>query len=72
DRRYGGAEQAGGMAAPRCMLHAQALELAHPRTGRPVRFEAPVPEDIARVFPAAGVGAPQGPIVELEGLTPCR
>jgi 23S rRNA pseudouridine1911/1915/1917 synthase len=55
DKRYGGAAQAGGIVAPRCLLHAQALELTHPRTGRPVRFEAPVPEDLARFFAAAGV-----------------
>ncbi|HZI03177.1 MAG TPA: RluA family pseudouridine synthase [Archangium sp.] len=55
DKRYGGAAQAGGMAAPRCLLHAQALELGHPGTGRPVRFEAPLPEDLARFFQAAGV-----------------
>ncbi|WNG39517.1 RluA family pseudouridine synthase [Archangium minus] len=62
DKRYGGAAQAGGLSAPRCLLHAQALELGHPRTGQPVRFEAPVPEDLARFFEAAGVTAPVGPI----------
>lgn len=55
DKRYGGAAQAGGIEAPRCLLHAQALELGHPRTGAPVRFEAPIPEDLARFFTAAGV-----------------
>jgi 23S rRNA pseudouridine1911/1915/1917 synthase len=65
DRRYGGAAQAGGVEAPRCLLHAQALELAHPRGGRPVRFEAPVPEDLARFFADSGVVAPSGPIVAL-------
>lgn len=55
DARYGGARAAGGIPAPRCLLHARALELHHPGTGRPVRFEAPVPEDLQRFFTAAGV-----------------
>lgn len=63
DTRYGGALGAGGLQAPRCLLHAQALELHHPRTRRPLRFESPVPEDMARFFTAAGVAAPSGPIV---------
>ena len=58
DKRYGGAAQAGGIAAPRCLLHAQALELGHPSTGKAVRFEAPIPEDLARFFAAAGVAGP--------------
>ncbi|PTL79042.1 RluA family pseudouridine synthase [Vitiosangium sp. GDMCC 1.1324] len=66
DKRYAGAAQAGGIPAPRCLLHAQALELGHPRTGAPVRFEAPVPEDLARFFAAAGIQAPSGPIRPLE------
>lgn len=66
DKRYGGAAQAGGLEAPRCLLHAQALELGHPRTGSPVRFEAPVPEDLSRFFAAARIEAPSGPIRPLE------
>lgn len=62
DARYGGAAQAGGIPAPRCLLHAQALELAHPRTGALLRIEAPVPEDLRRFFTAAGVPVPEGPI----------
>jgi 23S rRNA pseudouridine1911/1915/1917 synthase len=62
DRRYGGAEQAGGLPAPRCLLHAQALELAHPRTSQPLRIEAPVPEDLRRFFELAGIAPPTGPI----------
>jgi 23S rRNA pseudouridine1911/1915/1917 synthase len=27
------------------MLHARRLELRHPRTGAPIAFEAPLPED---------------------------
>lgn len=62
DARYGGAPKAGGIPAPRCLLHAQALELHHPGTGRPLRLESPVPEDLQRFFTAAGVAAPTGPI----------
>jgi 23S rRNA pseudouridine1911/1915/1917 synthase len=62
DRRYGGAGQAGGLPAPRCLLHAQALELAHPRTGQPLRLEAPVPGDLQRFFDHAGLAAPSGPL----------
>jgi len=69
DKRYGGASQAGEIAVPRCLLHAQALELAHPRGGKPVRFEAPVPEDLARFFAVSGVVAPSGPIVALPSTT---
>lgn len=64
DARYGGADRAGGLVAARCLLHAQALELTHPGSGRPVRFEAPVPEDLSRFFSAAGVPPPSGPISE--------
>lgn len=32
-------------AAPRVMLHARELSFVHPRTGKTVRFEAPLPED---------------------------
>lgn len=62
DTRYGGAARAGGLSAPRCLLHAQALELAHPRTGRPLCLESPVPEDLRRFFEQAGLPAPSGPI----------
>ncbi len=37
----------GGPAASRLMLHAAAIALQHPATGRPVRFEAPVPPELA-------------------------
>ncbi|MGD0529261.1 MAG: class I SAM-dependent methyltransferase [Polyangiaceae bacterium] len=35
-----------GAAAPRLMLHASALELTHPTTGRPARFFAPAPAEL--------------------------
>ncbi|WP_224241817.1 RluA family pseudouridine synthase [Hyalangium gracile] len=69
DARYGGASQAGGIPAPRCLLHAQALELAHPRTGEPLRLEAPVPEDLRRFFTEAGVPVPEGPIAPVTPRT---
>ena len=59
DARYGGAREAGGLPAPRCLLHAQVLELAHPLSGAPLRLVAPVPEDLARFFAAAGVAVPE-------------
>ncbi|NMO19472.1 RluA family pseudouridine synthase [Pyxidicoccus fallax] len=62
DSRYGGAAKAGGVEASRCLLHAQALELGHPRTGKALRVEASVPEDLMRFFTTAGVAVPQGPI----------
>ena len=67
DSRYGGAAQAGGLSAPRCLLHAQALELAHPRTGKPLRVEAPIPEDLQRFFTAASLTPPAGPITPHTG-----
>jgi len=70
DSRYGGAAQAGGLSAPRCLLHAQALELAHPRTGQPLRVEAPIPEDLQRFFTAAKLAPPTGPITPRTGSSP--
>ena len=67
DARYGGAARAGGIAVARCLLHAQALALGHPSTGKLLRVEAPVPEDLLRFFTAAGVVAPQGPIADVVG-----
>lgn len=64
DSRYGGAAKAGGVDVARCLLHAQALELAHPSTGKPLRVEAPVPEDLLRFFTLAGVEVPRGPVPE--------
>ncbi|RJS16179.1 RluA family pseudouridine synthase [Corallococcus sp. H22C18031201] len=67
DSRYGGAKQAAGLAAPRCLLHAQALQLRHPRTGKPWLVEAPVPEDLRRFFLAAEVEPPSGPVAPVPG-----
>jgi 23S rRNA pseudouridine1911/1915/1917 synthase len=55
DPRYGGPRRAGGIDVPRVMLHARAIEVAHPVTGARLRVEAPVPEDFAAVAAALGV-----------------
>jgi 23S rRNA pseudouridine1911/1915/1917 synthase len=52
DRQYGGSgarlsQTAGRPAAPRQMLHAEALAFRHPRTGREMRVTAPLPRDMA-------------------------
>jgi 23S rRNA pseudouridine1911/1915/1917 synthase len=39
--------QATGYSAPRPLLHAFRLCLTHPRDGRRLTFEAPLPEDFA-------------------------
>jgi 23S rRNA pseudouridine1911/1915/1917 synthase len=38
-------EELTGFKAPRVMLHARELTLLHPRTGKRIRFEAPLPAD---------------------------
>lgn len=60
DRVYGGARRAvrgcptAAAAAiasfPRQALHATTLLLAHPRSGRPLRFEAPLPADMVQLL----------------------
>jgi 23S rRNA pseudouridine1911/1915/1917 synthase len=45
DARYGGPRRVGEVEIPRVMLHARRLAIAHPVTGAPLVFEAPVPED---------------------------
>ncbi|MEK6243957.1 MAG: RluA family pseudouridine synthase [Pseudomonadota bacterium] len=39
-----------GLAFPRQALHAAALELLHPRSGKPRRWSAPLPEDMAQLL----------------------
>ncbi|MFM9181729.1 MAG: RluA family pseudouridine synthase, partial [Phycisphaerales bacterium] len=39
-------------------LHAWMIEFAHPRTGKPVRISAPVPESIRAATAAAGITLP--------------
>lgn len=64
DARYGGAPTVGGAPAGRCLLHAQALQLAHPSSGAPLLLQAPVPEDLRRLFDAAGIQPPEGEVRE--------
>ena len=52
DALYGGAPAA-GMA--RQALHARRLALAHPVTGEPLAFEAPLPADMAAALTAWGL-----------------
>jgi 23S rRNA pseudouridine1911/1915/1917 synthase len=53
DVRYGGARQSLPMRRP--FLHAEHLELSHPVTGEPLRFDAPLPADLVEVL--AGLSA---------------
>ena len=49
-----------GVAFPRQALHAAALELSHPRSGKPMRWSAPLPEDMEKLIAGlrrAGSGA---------------
>jgi 23S rRNA pseudouridine1911/1915/1917 synthase len=56
DALYGGARKVKGALAEaqqalgRQALHAWKLAFAHPRTGRPLSFEAPLPADLARAL----------------------
>jgi 23S rRNA pseudouridine1911/1915/1917 synthase len=56
DGLYGGGRKAKGAvkdateAVGRQALHAWKLALAHPRTGKPLAFEAPIPEDFERAL----------------------
>jgi 23S rRNA pseudouridine1911/1915/1917 synthase len=48
DARYGGVRP--GLEVPRLMLHAETLTFDHPVTGERLRFDAPVPDDMAAVL----------------------
>jgi 23S rRNA pseudouridine1911/1915/1917 synthase len=52
DPKYGGPRMVGAVSVPRVMLHAARLELPHPVTGAPLRFEAPVPADFRELAAA--------------------
>jgi tRNA pseudouridine32 synthase/23S rRNA pseudouridine746 synthase len=54
DVRYGGALTVAGVAAPRLMLHARALQFPHPDGGTK-RLEAPTPPDMAALLTAVGL-----------------
>ena len=47
DTLYGRRSPINGFYPARQMLHASRIEIAHPLTGKPLRFEAPVPADYA-------------------------
>ena len=49
--------EATGYVAPRQMLHAWRLAFLHPRTGRRVRFEAPLPADFLEALSALRTAA---------------
>ena len=55
DALYGGAEALG---VPRQALHAARLGFEHPITGAPMRFEAPLPEELASGWRVAGLPDP--------------
>lgn len=50
DERYGGAGGAGGVSAPRVMLHARALRLSHPVLGTPLEIVCPYADDFRGVW----------------------
>ncbi len=60
DPKYGGPRMVGAVSVPRVLLHARRLELAHPASGAPLTFEAPVPEDLRAVAAALGCAGPLG------------
>ena len=49
NRRF---EELAGFAVPRVMLHARQLAFVHPRTGKRLSFEAPLPADFEDVLKA--------------------
>ena len=71
DGKYGGSGQTnegdgwgaklGGAVSGKLHLHARRLTLAHPATGRPVTFTAPLPEHMARTFALFGWDAAEAP-----------
>lgn len=66
DTTYGGARLNLGLDRP--FLHAAELAFEHPRTGAPMQFAAPLPEDLAGVLVRLGV-APAQVGAGLPGLT---
>jgi 23S rRNA pseudouridine1911/1915/1917 synthase len=58
ERRYVfGPDNLRPLAFPRHALHAYRLAFRHPTDGRPLRFEAPVPDDLAALFDQLRQGA---------------
>jgi 23S rRNA pseudouridine1911/1915/1917 synthase len=52
DARYGGPRRVGDVEVARVMLHAARLALAHPATGAPLVFAAPLPADFGAAVEA--------------------
>jgi 23S rRNA pseudouridine1911/1915/1917 synthase len=46
--------------APRQMLHAWKLGFIHPRTGKPMQFEAPIPEDFQAMIASSEQSGVEG------------
>ena len=44
----------------RMFLHARKLELPHPMTDRPLRLEAPIPEELLQVLSKMNLAPPPG------------
>jgi tRNA pseudouridine32 synthase/23S rRNA pseudouridine746 synthase len=61
DARYGGALRLGGLAVPRLMLHAAALEFPHPDGGTK-RLEAPPPADFQALSDGLGLRSIQAAV----------
>jgi len=53
-----GAPPSGAISLPRNFLHAAELELAHPRTGKPIALTSPLPEELQRFLAAIEGNAP--------------
>ena len=49
-----------GIRVPCLMLHAFSLSLLHPRSGKPMNFQAPLPEDFLRGLKCNGISLPCG------------
>lgn len=56
DRRHLTQDVIDRLLHPRHALHAHVLELAHPVTGKALRFEAPLPQDLAQLLAHAQAG----------------
>lgn len=59
DVTYGAAAE-GDDPGDRPMLHALRLSFAHPRTGKALRFEAPLPADFKKELKSLGFASPRG------------
>lgn len=53
---------------PRHALHAERLEIAHPRTGRPLTLEAPLPWDLRLLWATPGQALGGRPVVGWDAL----